>query len=322
MTIMKFVLLAMGISLAACSTDPAAKAKDSSDEFAPATPNPSYQGTTLPAQLKEISGMTRDRDHIWAISDAPTPVLYKLNKEGRIIQETAFKSIKVTDMESLTSDNEYVYIADVGNNKGNRSSRSVIRIPKAILSQGSSATTGEVISFSFAGAEQENCEAMLAWKDSLYFFTKQNDGHTQLFSIPKQPGKWTARKLGEIEAGGLITGASINHSGSEVALSGYRSGHSYPFVLLISDFKDNNFLSGQVERYELDSEHRDWQVESVSYLSDDELSFACEGTKDVPQTLYTISRNDLVKLPQQTEGSGQGEDKKGKKKKGKKKANT
>src|SRR5688572_21163169 len=105
MTTVKFILIMLAVSLTACSTDPAAKAKDTNDEFAPAAaPNPSYRGVTLPVQLKEISGMTRDRDYLWAISDAPTPVLYKLNKEGKIIQQTAFKNIRVTDMESLTSD--------------------------------------------------------------------------------------------------------------------------------------------------------------------------------------------------------------------------
>jgi len=256
-----------------------------------------YKGAVLPSELKEISGMSREGACFWAISDAPKPVVFKIDQQGKILQQNEMKGIKPTDMESLTSDDRYIYIGDVGDNKEKRTSRNVIKIAKSALS-GKGAVECEVMTFKFNGSPDLNCEAMLAHGDSLYFFTKQNDGRTQLFSISKQFENGSANQIAELEAGGMITDASINPSGNEVALVGYGKGHRNPFVILLTGFSGNNFLSGTASWHQLKQAGEDWQVESISYVDDERLTFACEKTKDVPQTLYTITRTDLLALPE------------------------
>lgn len=294
---MKYLLVLITLPFLACN-DPEAK-EDNSEAMqqTEAAGAVQYNGLSLPSALKEISGMTRDGAYLWAISDAPAPVLFKLNKDGKILQQNQVKGVKVVDMESLTSDEQYIYIADVGSNKEKRTNRSVIRIAKSALG-GEGPVNGEVTTFSFADNPGDNCEAMLAYGDSLYFFTKRNDGRTRLYSLPKGTRDGIARNLGELDAGGMITGASINRAGNEVALIGYRKGHSSPFVIFLQGFSGTDFLSGKASQHQLQPAGDDWQIESISYIDDQTLSFACEGTKDVPQTLYTVTRTDLLALPE------------------------
>jgi hypothetical protein len=292
------LFLATAISLS-CNAEPK-KDSNKKDKSSSAKQIDKYNAVPLPQQLKEVSGMTREGDNLWMISDATTPIIYKLNRQGKIIQEIALKNVNVLDMESLSSDDKYVYIGDIGNNKNNRIERSVIKIPKANLGSSAREVSGDVTSFTFEQARRNNpnCEAMFVHKGTLYFFTKQDDSKTQLFSLSSNEKDGIARRISELEVNGMITGASINNNGNEIALIGYRNGHTYPFIILINDFKGEDFFSGKVSRYELDDTKRDWQVESISYLNDDTFIFACEGTKDVHQSLFTISRSELTQLPQ------------------------
>ena len=257
----------------------------------------------LPKSLKEISGIVAVANNIWAISDKPTPLIFRLNEKGKVVQEARLKQISVSDVEAITSDGSHLYIGDIGDNDGDRLERKIIKVKLSAIKQGSAAEVdGEVINFSFAGDEiaarkKENnyvCEAMLYFKDSLYLITKRRaDDYAALFVLPNTPGKYTARLIGRYKTDGLVTDAAINPAGNEVALTGYEDGHKKPFVLLFSNFASNNFFSGTMKRYPLKGGKKDWQVEGITYKNNNYLYLSCEDTKDVPATLYGIEKKNL-----------------------------
>lgn len=260
----------------------------------------------LSKPLNEISGMVADGKNLWAITDKPKAVIYKLNADGKVVQEINVKNAKATDVEAVTKDQNYLYVGDLGDNEGNREERQIIKVAKsAIGTDKNTEVNGEIITFRFSDdimvdkkkKNNYDCEALLSFGDFLYIFTKRRtDLQTELFSLPKTAGSYVAQLVGIFNSKGLVTDASINKQNNEVALTGYNKGHKYPFILLFSNFQGNNFYSGKMSRIELADKPWDWQIESITYNDYGEIYFACEETKEVQSTLYAIKRDKLEKL--------------------------
>ena len=166
-------------------------------------------------------------------------------------------------------------------------------------------TTGEVISFRFSDdsltdkkkLNNYDCESLFSYRDSLYLVTKRREDHqAEIFSLSKNPGTYVAHSLGVFDSKGLITDAAINPAKNELALIGYNKGHKFPFILVISGFMGTDFLKGKMERIELADKDWDWQLESIAYDNQGNLYFACEQTKEVKATFYSIKRQNITKL--------------------------
>jgi hypothetical protein len=254
----------------------------------------------MPKKLKEISGIAKDGNFIWAISDNPKSDIFKLDLSGNVVQQLSMKNITVTDVEDVTADADYLYVADVGENDGSRGQRQIIKIKKADIGTGEKVDVdGEIIHFSFPTQgdiqKKENneydCEALISFNDALYLFTKRrNDLQSELFMLSKTTGSQIPKFIAMFNSKGLITGASINGEGNEVALVGYQHGHKQPFIWLLNGFNGNNFFSGKHQEYVLRNDEKDWQVESITYKDDGTILFGCEETKDERASLYTIDK--------------------------------
>ena len=262
--------------------------------------------TELSKELKELSGMTVKGNDIWAITDKPKARVFKMDETGKLLQTVNITNVEATDVEAVTSDNNFIYLGDVGDNNGDRVERKIIKVAAAGIPSGAEVeVTAETIEFTFpnegqvADKKQNNfdCESLLSFKDSLYVFTKdREDKETKLYVIPKIPGKYVARYINSFDSKGLVTDAAVNKDNTEVALIGYHKGHLYPFIYLFTNFKGNDFLSGEHEKINLASKNWDWQLESITYSVKNAIYFGCEGTKQVPATFYGINRNDISKL--------------------------
>lgn len=262
--------------------------------------------TELSEELSEVSGLAAEEDGMWAITDKPKAVVYRLHLKGKIQQVITVKNAKANDVEAVTRDSNFVYLGDVGDNEGGRNARQIIKIAKTTIGKDDNQEVdGEIITFRFSNetmVDQKkknnyDCEAILSYGDSLYLFTKRRtDLQTELFSLPKTPGDYVAQSVGVFDSKGLITDAAINPMNNEVAVTGYNKGHKYPFILLFKNFQGCNFFSGKTERIELADKPWDWQMEGISYDNAGNLYFACEKTKEVKATLYVISREKLIKL--------------------------
>lgn len=262
--------------------------------------------TILPQELKEISGITAAGQDIWAITDKPKSRVYKLDSTGKLKQTVTVTNVEANDIEAVTSDSGFVYIGDVGDNIGDRVERKIIKIALAGIPAGTEVqVTGEAIDFTFPdeGAienkKQNNfdCESLMSFGDSLYVFTKdRKDKETKLYVLPKTPGTYQARYISTFNSDGLITDAAMNAANTELALIGYHKGHLYPFIYLFSNFKGNDFFSGDNQKIELANKPWDWQLEGITFDKKDRVYFSCEGTKQVPATFYGIKRADILKL--------------------------
>lgn len=262
--------------------------------------------TLLPKELKEISGLTASGANIWAITDKPKARVFKLDTAGRLLQTVNVSNVEASDVEAVTSDSNFIYIGDVGDNTGDRVERKIIRISSSSIPAGKEVqVNGETIDFTFPDEEvvekkshnNFDCESVMSFKDSLYVFTKdREDKVTKLYVLPKTPGKYVAKYINSFNSEGLITDAAVNSQNNEVAIIGYHKGHLYPFIYLFTNFHGNDFFSGDYEKINLATKAWDWQLEGITFSNKNIVYFACEGTDHVPATFYGIKRNDILLL--------------------------
>ena len=213
----------------------------------------------LDERIKETSGLFFWNNKLWTHNDDGDTNLYALDpSSGEINQTIHLKNIKNNDWESISQDENYIYIGDFGNNvTGNRTNLNILRIEKEALLMGIQKL--DTIHFKYSdqvdftpkksNATDFDGEAFIVSNDSIYIFTKQwTSKKTSLYSFPKLPGNYTAKFKTTFKVNGLITDAIfVDH---KLVLCGY-SKKLKPFIYTFSDFEENNFFSGKSEKIKL-----------------------------------------------------------------------
>ena len=220
--------------------------------------------TKLPDQLKECSGMVYLGDGLYLgnndSGNPPDLILFTMD-HGDDIKRIRIKGTDNVDWEELTSDKEFVYIGDTGNNNGSRKELSVYKVKKAEILDGLQASA-ERIRFTYPGQKSSglgkkhnfDCEALICIGDSLYVFTKnRGNGKTDIYSFPKIAGTYEARFISSFDAGGLVTGADfrMNDTSGELALVGYlfKDKGYHPFILHFTNITVPGFFNSKPTRY-------------------------------------------------------------------------
>ncbi len=215
----------------------------------------------LPAVMNGTSGLLQWNGKIWTQNNFSDNKLYSFQSSSLpAYQSTTLSGYTNIDWEEIAQDEQYLYIADFGNNvSGNRRDLRFYRILKNSLLN--PPVTGDTIRFSYStqtdfsplGANQTNfdAEAFVVTPDSLYIFTKEwSSQKTSLFRIPKTPGTHSATLQEVLDVQGLVAGAVYLPAYRLVLLSGY-STQLQPFVYLLYDFKQRDFFSGNKRKITL-----------------------------------------------------------------------
>ncbi|CAN5571285.1 hypothetical protein BH10BAC2_BH10BAC2_28060 [soil metagenome] len=219
----------------------------------------------LNTALSESSGLLNWKNLVWTHNDSGNgPLIYGMNATSGANQRTVTLSNATNiDWEDIAQDNSFIYIGDFGNNaNGNRTDLKIYRAAKSAITAGDT-VTASVINFSYndqtdfsaKGANNTNfdCEALIAYGDSLFLFIKDwVDNKTRLYKLPKKPGTYSATKIGELNVTGLITGAEVLLTEKVIVLSGYNTLLS-PFIYLLYDFTGNNFFDANKRKVALNA---------------------------------------------------------------------
>jgi len=258
----------------------------------------------LDDNVKETSGLAYIDGRLFTINDSGgSNVVYEIDaKAGDILRTVTIKDAANVDWESLAFDGSYLYIADIGNNQGNRKDLKIYKVAKKEILENDTADA-EIISFSYADQNRfdydsfttpYDAEALVAYEGNLYVFTKNwQDYTTHIYKIPNDPGSYEAFSVDKRSLDILVTGASIDSKSSTIALVGYTNPHeaSRTFksaVVKLSGFLDERFFSGRMEEYEISG----GQFEALSFKISPELYVSAEGVTsgffDSPAKLYEI----------------------------------
>jgi hypothetical protein len=186
----------------------------------------------LDSELAESSGLWCSVLGIFTLNDSGNaPRLYQIDPQGRIIGRFAVDSYN-HDWESLTGDEESLFIGDFGNNKGARKGGRVIRMPVLGLTQNRPLPIRELM-FDYADRPQYklraydhdfDAEAMVARSDDLLVFSKSwKSNVTRVYRLDKLMRQQLVDPIATLATPGwVVTGATLEPSTGAVILVGYQ----------------------------------------------------------------------------------------------------
>ncbi len=257
----------------------------------------------LDNDLTETSGLEYYNNLIITHNDSgDQPTLYFLDQKGTLLYSKTYKNMKAVDWEDITKDDTHLYIADTGNNRGNRKDLSIYKIALKELNNEDALVEKLHLSYpdqkSFEKGDQDHpydAESLVAIEKDLYLFSKDwKDQTTVIYKINKNQKDQKAEKVSSYNIKGLVTGATFNGKNT-VLLCGYNSSLT-PFVFKVH-YENGTFEF--LEKQEL-SINGGAQVEAISYLTTKNTKevyyFSCEATNIQLGEDEALSQSKLYEL--------------------------
>ena len=228
----------------------------------------------LPLKINETSGLEYYNNNFLTHNDSGgETILYEFNKEGKIVDEHFIENCgENNDWEDITADSKYIYIANSGNNYGNRQNLSVLILNK----ESDFECTGQIqfkyknqVNFENRNRHPYDSEGIISVGDELILFSKDRENLiTELYSLPKMPGSYEIESIYSYPVNSLITGADYNEKLKLVALVGYDFNWNQYFYK-ISNFDLSNIDQTVIEKFKIPIGKA--QIEAVKII--DESSF-------------------------------------------------
>ena len=268
---MKNIYLLVGLILFGCSNKEIDSAEIDSAEI--------INKIVLPKIINETSGLEFYNNNFITHNDSGgEPSLYVFNEMGEVIETIGLNKnpdfeIENNDWEDITNDNEYLFVADTGNNFGNRDNLNIIRVSK-----GTDFMVDGIIEISYSDQEsffprpkhKYDAEAIIVIEDKIALFSKDRENlNTDLYLVDKnQNGSQILTSEVSYNVNTLITGGDYDEERNLLALVSYNSkGNQY--LLLFENFKLNNLENNTFKKFIIPLEQA--QIEAVKII--DEKTF-------------------------------------------------
>jgi hypothetical protein len=253
---------------------------------------------TLPPELKETSGLALLHSYLISHNDQQNKAaLYLIDTtHAHTVRTIRIIDAPNQDWEDLSIDKSHLYIADIGNNKGRRTTFQIYAIPlQAIIHNDSTPPKPEyIIQFDIQHPEinqdhhqhNRDFEALICRGESLYIFSKNRaDDSCSIYRIPNKAGFHTAEKITTFQTMVKITGADLFED--KLCLIGYEKKGSCVAIIWKDMGKD--FQSGQRSTLHLGAYEEIGQIEGVCFSSPKTLYISSEATKHLPASLYKLT---------------------------------
>jgi hypothetical protein len=233
----------------------------------------------LPKIINETSGLEFYNNNFITHNDSGgEPSLYVFNEMGEVIETIGLNKnpdfeIENNDWEDITNDNEYLFVADTGNNFGNRDNLNIIRVSK-----GTDFMVDGIIKISYSDQEsffprpkhKYDAEAIIVIEDKIALFSKDRENlNTDLYLVDKnQNGSQILTSEVSYDVDTLITGGDFDEDRNLLALVSYNS-NGNQYLLLFENFELNNLENNTYKKFKIPLEQA--QIEAVKII--DEKTF-------------------------------------------------
>ena len=229
----------------------------------------------LPKIINETSGLEILNDVFVTHNDSGgEPSLYFFNLSGEIInsikiEKENFLEIYNNDWEDITADEDYLYIADTGNNFGTRDNLNIIKVKISDFSINDKIDIfySDQESFFPSSKHKYDAEALLIIEDKIALFSKDRDSlNTDLYLIDDTvKEKQELSSVANFNVNSLITGGDYDSDTGILALVSYSSkGEQY--LILFEDFNIDNPRNNSYKKYRIPIERA--QIEAVKIISE------------------------------------------------------
>jgi hypothetical protein len=227
---------------------------------------------TLDSIYTETSGLEIYKNTIITHNDSgDLPSLYFLDLAGKGIGDVTYDNMYAIDWEDITKDKTHLYVADIGNNYGDRKDLAIYKIALTDLTDKNAPVQKLSITYPdqiiFDRNEQQHpydAESIVAIDDSLYLFSKDWKGlSTVVYQIDKNSSSQIAKVIMTNPVNGLITGATFNGT-DRVMLCGYTSTLD-PFIVPVSYSKGSFTIHKKI----MLPLKNGAQIEAITYVDTD-----------------------------------------------------
>ena len=229
----------------------------------------------LPKIINETSGLEILNNQFITHNDSGgEPSLYFFSQNGEIInsitlEEESFWEIYNNDWEDITADEDYIYIADTGNNFGNRDNLNIIKVKTTDFSIDSKIDISYKDQQTFLPRPKHkyDAEALFLIEDKIAVLSKDRDNlFTDLYLIDKQSNsKQVLESKTTYNVNSLITGGDYNKDMSLLALVSYNSKGSQ-FLILFEDFNLETLTEKKFRKFKIPLERA--QIEAIKIIDD------------------------------------------------------
>lgn len=273
-------------------------------------PKKSFESTsfTLDKKLDEISGLQIDGDEFYGFNDSGGKAeLYKINKKGAITQTIHLEGAQNIDWESMAMNDSLIFLADVGNNRGNRKDLCIYYIHKAEIDVNRAVQKVNAKKITFYYPEQTHfeiqthahdfdCEAICWFNHQLHLFTKEwKSKQTHHYTLELTEKRQAAQLIDSFNTKFLVTEADIfkiNEQTSLLALIGYTKLRTVHLILSEIPNKQKNLLGFPKRTTYLGGAAKLGQVEGIALFSPKILYYSAEAYKGVPQHITRLELKD------------------------------
>lgn len=208
------------------------------------------QITELSSDMKETSGLLIVDGEFYTFNDSGgEPELYKIDTTtGKVKETIPVKGAGNRDWEAITADDQFIYIGDIGNNKGKRTDLVIYKCPIGGLNKGT--LKAESIEISYADQEDFDHkkykhgfdgESLFIKDEQLYLVSKNwKEDKSKIYNVPKAPGSYKLDFSSKIDVFGKVTDTYYSSGEKALYLIGYGD---FPFITRRGEFEEKDFIS-------------------------------------------------------------------------------
>ncbi len=257
------------------------------------------------SEVNESSGLVWANAQLWTHNDSGgQPEIYRIDTAtGQVLQTVVVDNFPQVDWEDIAVDENYIYIAETGNNDGNRTNLKILKIAKTDIGNTDTVhVLAEAINFNYADqndftpSTQSNfdCEAITVVEDSILLFSKNwGNKKTKLYKLPKEPGVYSITPQSEFNVACLVTGATYNATAEEITLIGYTTIAPPTSVLwILNDYTNGQVFNGNKRKITL-TQPGLWQTEGISYIDAENYFISSETIPQfsIPSQLHRLKKS-------------------------------
>ena len=227
----------------------------------------------LPKIINETSGLEILNDVFITHNDSGgEPSLYFFNLSGEIInsiklEKENFWEIYNNDWEDITADEDYIYIADTGNNFGTRDNLNIIKVKISDFSIDDKIDIfySDQESFFPSSKHKYDAEALLIIQDKIALFSKDRESlNTDLYLIDKTTKeKQELSSVANFNVNSLITGGDYDSNTGILALVSYSS-RGEQYLILFEEFNIDSTSYNSFKKYSIPIERA--QIEAIKII--------------------------------------------------------
>jgi len=243
----------------------------------------------LTKEIEETSGLEiYGNDFITHNDSGDKAKVYIFSSKGEMIRSVRFYDLTSKDWEDIASDATHYYIADTGNNLGNRKALKIYILSSALDPEGTIHVNYKAQeNFADRNIHPYDAEALTVYEDSLLLFSKnRKTQQSEIYSFPKTAGDYTLSPIAVLDVGSLITAADYNQELDLLALTGYNFKWEQ-FFYTVTDFKKNGWDSFTLSKHKIPVGRA--QIEAVKIMSAQDFMLTSEKVKNEPARLIHLT---------------------------------